>query len=143
MVKMASKLSFGTAAADWQERINMARMREERAERTRKFMRKYGIPALLAARPDNTRYLTGIRGAEFMPQLWYVLFFAEHDPVVFAHAGTSMNWVFSTTLVQNYTDDRFRGRVFAADVGLLTLSIAASSYLAGAATDLSRQEALP
>ncbi|MGD0023011.1 MAG: M24 family metallopeptidase [Xanthobacteraceae bacterium] len=87
MVKMASKLSFGTAAADWQERINVARMRDERAERTRKFMRKYGIPALLAARPDNTRYLTGIRGAEFMPQLWYVLFFAEHDPVVFAHAG--------------------------------------------------------
>jgi Xaa-Pro aminopeptidase len=87
MVKMAAKLSFGTAAADWQERINVARMREERAERTRKFMRKYGIPALLAARPDNTRYLTGIRGAEFMPQLWYVLFFAEHDPVVFAHAG--------------------------------------------------------
>ena len=87
MVKMAAKLSFGTAAADTQERINVSRMREERAERTRKFMRKYGIPALLAARPDNTKYLTGIRGAEFMPQLWYVLFFAEHDPVVFAHAG--------------------------------------------------------
>jgi len=87
MVKMASKLAFGTAAADWQERINVARMRDERAERARKFMRKYGIPALLATRADNTRYLTGVRGAEFMPQLWYVLFFAEHDPVVFAHAG--------------------------------------------------------
>lgn len=87
MVKMASKLAWGTATADWQERINVARMRDERAERTRKFMRKNGIPALLAARMDNTRYLTGLRGAEFMPQLWYVLFFAEHDPVVFAHAG--------------------------------------------------------
>jgi Xaa-Pro aminopeptidase len=87
MVKMASKLAFGTAAADWQEGINVARMRDERAERARKVMRKYGIPALLATRADNTRYLTGLRGAEFMPQLWYVLFFAEHDPVVFAHAG--------------------------------------------------------
>ncbi len=87
MVKMASKLTFGTATSDWQERINVVRMREERAERARTYMRKYGIPAVLAARPDNTRYLTGVRGAEFQPQLWYVLFFAEHDPIVFAHAG--------------------------------------------------------
>ncbi|HLC25826.1 MAG TPA: aminopeptidase P family N-terminal domain-containing protein, partial [bacterium] len=87
MVTMAPKLTFGTATADWQERINVIRMREERAERARKVMRKYGIPALLATRTDNTRYLTGLRGPEFMPQLWYVLFFAEHDPVVFAHAG--------------------------------------------------------
>ena len=87
MVTMASKLTFGPATSDWQERINVARMREERPERARKFMRKYGIPAVLATRPDNTRYLTGLRGPEFMPQLWYVLFFAEHDPVVFAHAG--------------------------------------------------------
>jgi MFS family permease len=56
--------------------------------------------------------------------------------VVFAHAGTSMNWVFSTTLLQNYTEDRFRGRVFAADYGLCTLTISASSYLAGVFLDL-------
>ena len=87
MVKMASKLTFGTATADWQERINVSRMREMRAERARQVMKKHGIPAILAARPDNTRYLTGLRGPEFMPQLWYVLFFAEQDPVVFAHAG--------------------------------------------------------
>ena len=87
MVRMASKLTFGTSIADWQERINVTRMRQERAERVRKLMRRDNIPALLAARPDNTRYLTGLRGPEFMPQLWYVLFFAEHDPVVFEHAG--------------------------------------------------------
>src|SRR3990170_709450 len=87
MARMASKLTFGTSIADWQERINVARMRQERAERVRKLMRRDNIPALLAARPDNTRYLTGLRGPEFMPQLWYVLFFAEHDPVVFEHAG--------------------------------------------------------
>jgi MFS family permease len=56
--------------------------------------------------------------------------------VVVAHAGSSSNWVFSTTLLQLYADDRFRGRVFAADYGLSTLAISASSYVAGLALDL-------
>ncbi len=56
--------------------------------------------------------------------------------VVVAHAGSSTNWVFSTTLLQVYTVDRFRGRVFAADYGLCMLAISASSYLAGVALDL-------
>jgi MFS family permease len=56
--------------------------------------------------------------------------------VVLAHAGASTNWVFSTTLLQIYTEDRFRGRVFAADYGLCMLGISASSYLAGVAIDL-------
>lgn len=87
MVRMAPRLTFGPEPADWQERIDVPRMRKERAERARKIMRKYGIPALLAARGDNCRYLTGLVGPEFMPQLWYVLFFVEDDPVIFAHAG--------------------------------------------------------
>jgi Xaa-Pro aminopeptidase len=87
MVKMAPKLTFGTSIADWQERINVDRMNRERAEKARKALRSHNVPALLAARPDNTRFLTGLRGPEFLPQLWYVLFFAEHDPVVFHHAG--------------------------------------------------------
>ena len=87
MVKMAAKLTFGLGATDWQERINVARLRDERAERARQVMRKHGIPALLVSRDDNCRYLTGLRGPEFSAQLWYVLFFAEHDPVVFHTAG--------------------------------------------------------
>jgi len=59
--------------------------------------------------------------------------------VVLAHAGSSTNWVFSTTLLQVYTADRFRGRVFAADYGLCMLGISASSYLAGVAIDLGVQ----
>jgi MFS family permease len=55
--------------------------------------------------------------------------------VVAAHAGSSTNWVFSSTLLQIYTDDRFRGRVFSADIGICTLIMSASSYLAGAAID--------
>jgi predicted MFS family arabinose efflux permease len=56
--------------------------------------------------------------------------------VIVAHAGSSTNWVFSTTLLQIYTADRFRGRVFAADFGLCMLGISASSWLAGLALDL-------
>ena len=56
--------------------------------------------------------------------------------VALAHAGSSTNWVFSSTLLQIYTTDRFRGRVFAADYGLCMLGISASSYLAGVAIDL-------
>jgi len=48
-----------------------------------------------------------------------------------AHAGGSTVWVFSTTLLQLHTDDRFRGRVFAADLGLGCFSFAATAYLAG------------
>ena len=52
-----------------------------------------------------------------------------------AHAGSSTNWVFSSTLLQIYTEDRFRGRVFSADFGICMLGISASSYLAGVAID--------
>ena len=87
MVRMAERLAFGTSIADWQERIDVGRLRRERAEKARQVLHRHSVPAILAARPENTRYLTGLRGPEFQPQLWYVLFFAEHEPVVFHHAG--------------------------------------------------------
>jgi MFS family permease len=52
-----------------------------------------------------------------------------------AHAGGSTVWVFSTTLLQLHTDDRFRGRVYAADLGLGCLSFAITAYLAGMVLD--------
>jgi MFS family permease len=55
--------------------------------------------------------------------------------IVLAHGGASTNWVFSTTLLQHYTDDRFRGRVFAADLSICMLVIAAGSFIAGTAID--------
>lgn len=48
-----------------------------------------------------------------------------------AHAGGSTVWVFSTTLLQLHSEDRFRGRVFAADLGLGSLSFAVTAYLCG------------
>ena len=48
-----------------------------------------------------------------------------------AHAGGSTVWVFSTTLLQLHSEDRFRGRVFSADLGLSSFSFAVTAYLAG------------
>ncbi len=53
-----------------------------------------------------------------------------------AHAGGSTVWVFSTTLLQLHTDDRFRGRVFAADLGLASLTFATTAYLCGRLLDV-------
>ena len=51
--------------------------------------------------------------------------------VMLAHFGSSIVWVFSTTLLQLQSEDKFRGRVFAADLGLCMFTIAAGAYLAG------------
>jgi MFS family permease len=51
--------------------------------------------------------------------------------VIIAHCGGSTVWVFSTTLLQLNTEDRFRGRVFAADLGFSMLTIAVGAYVCG------------
>jgi len=55
--------------------------------------------------------------------------------VLVAHSGSSILWVFSTTLLQLQTDDKFRGRVFSADLGLCMFTIAAGAFLAGRFVD--------
>jgi predicted MFS family arabinose efflux permease len=55
--------------------------------------------------------------------------------VALAHFGSSIVWVFSTTLLQIQSDDKFRGRVFAADIGLCMFTIAAGAYVAGRFVD--------
>ena len=52
-----------------------------------------------------------------------------------AHTGGSILWVFSTVLLQRTVEDNFRGRVFAAELGLLTLTMAASNYATGELLD--------
>jgi hypothetical protein len=52
-----------------------------------------------------------------------------------AHTGGSILWVFSTVLLQRGVEDAFRGRVFAAELALLTLTMAASNYLTGEMLD--------
>ena len=52
-----------------------------------------------------------------------------------AHTGGSILWVFSTVLLQRGVEDSFRGRVFAAELALLTLTMAASNYATGELLD--------
>ena len=42
---------------------------------------------------------------------------------------------FSTVLLQREVEDKFRGRVFAAELALLTLTMAGSNYLVGELMD--------
>lgn len=51
--------------------------------------------------------------------------------VIGAHMGGSIQWVYSTTLLQMYVPDRFLGRVFALDLALVTLTMSISTYFTG------------
>jgi MFS family permease len=93
----------------------------------------------LGQHPDQMR--RAIAPAFFGVALFYVLLglapniWAANLAVVGAHMGGSILWVFSTVLLQMAVVDRFRGRVFAADQALVTLTSVASSYLCGMALD--------
>jgi MFS family permease len=55
--------------------------------------------------------------------------------IILAHAGGSTLWVFSSTLLQLQTEDRFRGRVFSAEWALSVVTMSLSSYSAGVLID--------
>ncbi|HXZ41870.1 MAG TPA: MFS transporter [Terriglobales bacterium] len=55
--------------------------------------------------------------------------------VVLGHCGGSTVWVFSTTLLQLNTDDKFRGRVFSAELGLCMMTLAVGAYVTGLLID--------
>jgi MFS family permease len=55
--------------------------------------------------------------------------------IMLAHAGGSTVWVFSSTLLQLKTDDRYRGRVFSAEWAFSVVTMSLSSYAAGVVID--------
>jgi MFS family permease len=73
--------------------------------------------------------------------LFYILFGSSTSFVLalimlgIAHCGGSILWVFSTVILQRVVADSFRGRVFAAELALLTLTMAASNYFTGEMLD--------
>lgn len=69
--------------------------------------------------------MLGVAGSPAVACVWVVL----------AHCGGSIVWVFSTTLLQLDTDDKFRGRVFSAELGLSMLTLAVGSYATGVLVD--------
>ncbi len=79
--------------------------------------------------------------AFFVSAAFYLLF--AHSPVLVvalicvlgAHSGGSIQWVFSTTLLQMTVPDRFLGRVFALEMALLTLTMSVSTFVTGWGVD--------
>jgi MFS family permease len=55
--------------------------------------------------------------------------------IALGHTGGSIQWVYSTALLQLNVEDRVRGRVFAVEYASLMLATALSSYLTGLASD--------
>jgi glucose-6-phosphate-specific signal transduction histidine kinase len=60
---------------------------------------------------------------------------AAFAAVMLAHAGASTIFVVSATLLQDFSNDAYRGRLMAADFACLTSAISLSSYLAGISVD--------
>ena len=55
--------------------------------------------------------------------------------LIMAHAGGSGTWVGSTGMLQQLTEDRFRGRVFSAEFALSMLVVSVTSFFAGVLND--------
>ena len=93
------------------------------------------LRAILGQHPRDLRRTIG--PAYFIIAIFYMLLaWAPTLPigalcVLGAHFGGSVLWVFSTVLLQLEVPDRFRGRVFAAELALTTLASSLSSYWTG------------
>lgn len=76
--------------------------------------------------------LTGLGyvGFSYAPSLWVAALC-----VLIAHCGGSIQWTFSTVLLQQSAPNRLQGRIFSAELAMLMLATSLSSYLAGLAVD--------
>jgi predicted MFS family arabinose efflux permease len=91
---------------------------------------------------EGTRRMQASIGIAFLIGGVFYIAFGSATSFIFAlvvlglaHTGGSILWVFSTVLLQRSVEDGFRGRVFAAELGLLTLTMAASNYATGELLD--------
>ena len=99
------------------------------------------IVARRMAGEGQRRMQTSIGISFLLAGVFYILFGASTSFVMalivlgVAHCGGSILWVFSTVNLQRVVEDKFRGRVFAAELALLTLTMAASNYATGELLD--------
>jgi predicted MFS family arabinose efflux permease len=95
--------------------------------------------AWLGQQPDEMR--RAIAPSYFLVSVFYLVLswsptiLLASTAVIGAHAAGSVLWVFSTVLLQMSVPDRFRGRVFSAELALLMIISAASSYACAYAMD--------
>jgi len=99
------------------------------------------IVARRIAGEGNRRMQASIGIAFLIGGIFYVAFGSATSFVFalvvlgIAHCGGSILWVFSTVILQRSVEDSFRGRVFAAEMALVTLTMAASNYITGEMLD--------
>lgn len=99
------------------------------------------VIAGLISSGEPRRMRRAISVAFFVSGAFYLLL--AHSPflwialvcVLGAHSGGSVQWVFSTTLLQMAVPDRFLGRVFALEMALLTLTMSVSTFVSGWGVD--------
>lgn len=91
---------------------------------------------------EGQRRMQASIGISFLIAGLFYILFGSSTSFVFAlivlgvaHCGGSILWVFSTVLLQRTVVDNFRGRVFAAELGFMTLTMAASNYVTGELLD--------
>jgi MFS family permease len=91
--------------------------------------------------PNHERLLTAIAGSlavfglgyiavGVMPSLWLAA-----AMILVAHLGGGSQWVLSSYGLQRVVPDRIRGRIFAFDFALITLSLGVSSLVASTVAD--------
>jgi MFS family permease len=99
------------------------------------------IVARRIAGEGNRRMQASIGIAFLIAGIFYILFGTATSFIFalvvlgIAHCGGSILWVFSTVILQRAVTDNFRGRVFAAELALVTLTMAASNYVTGELLD--------
>ncbi|MCU1383705.1 MAG: hypothetical protein JWL71_2402 [Acidobacteria bacterium] len=87
---------------------------------------------IIGQQPQRLRRTIGpayfMVGAFYIALAWAPSLWVAALCVLCAHFGGSILWVFSTVLLQLEVPDRFRGRVFATELALVTLMSSLSSY---------------
>lgn len=79
---------WGQFGKDYEEGVNFVRLREERLQKAREAMKRHDLGAIVAARLDNTRYITGLRGILIEGTvLRYVVLPVDGDPILFELGG--------------------------------------------------------
>ena len=79
-------MSFGKLGVDWENRIDVHRMRKERLERAREKIAKFGLEALLLLHGDNMRYVAAGDGVHMFMGVSgyrYTLVPKDGEPVLF------------------------------------------------------------
>ena len=94
---------------------------------------------ILGQQPQRLRRTIGpayfMVGVFYVALAWAPTLWIAALCVLCAHFGGSILWVFSTVLLQMEVPDRFRGRVFATELALVTLMSSVSSYWTGRQLD--------